>query len=131
MVAAYFNTPIEVAPSGAPTHVVGVWVAVEKAAVSNGCMQVLPGYTMPFNHFQRRDWQICDDQVPSAEVTALPMNPGDALFFSGLAPHGTPPNYSDFSRKAVQLHLVPKDYQRITTTERLAQFGKEGTICEC
>lgn len=129
--AAYFNIPIETTPSGAPTHVVGVWVAVEPATVANGCMQVLPGHGAPLNHFQRRDWQICDDQIPAKCAIALPMAPGDALFFSGLAPHGTPPNHTDRSRKAVQLHLVPKGYRRISTDDRLAVFGNEGKVCEC
>eukprot|EP00038_Savillea_parva_P013630 m.211848 g.211848 ORF g.211848 m.211848 type:complete len:329 (+) comp25705_c0_seq1:38-1024(+) len=129
---AYFNIPIAKTPNGAPTHVVGVWVAIEPATISNGCMQVIPNRLAPFNHFQRRDWQICDDDItPLDAAVALPMNPGDALYFSGLAVHGTPPNKTDQSRKAVQLHLIPSDYPRCTTDERLTVFGNEGKVCEC
>lgn len=128
---AYFNVPVEATPSGAPTHVVGVWVAIEPATVANGCMHVIPGCREPFHHFQVRDWQLCDTDVNTSNDVALPMNPGDVLLFSGLAPHGTPPNKTDRSRKAVQLHLVPKDYPRCSTDERLTVFGNEGRVCEC
>jgi hypothetical protein len=42
--------------------VLGVWVALGRAARANGCMVVNPGGHRggPRAHFQRRDWQLCD-----------------------------------------------------------------------
>jgi len=46
---------------------------------------------------RRRDWQICDEQVDTDGILALPLKPGVVLFFDALLPRGTPPpNRSGF-----------------------------------
>ena len=69
---AYFNCPIRKAPSGAESSVCGVWLALDEATPDNGCMHILtkkPQLGRPILHFQRRDWQICDDQVTMTHST--------------------------------------------------------------
>ena len=48
------------------TTVVGVWIALDEATAENGCLHIIPGSHIegPMIHFKRRDWQICDTDVP-------------------------------------------------------------------
>lgn len=125
---AYFDLPAE-------TTVVGVWIALDAADVENGCMRVMPGWHRrgPFTHFQRRDWQICDDQMNGhdPERVAVPLGPGGCLLFDSYLPHGTPVNRSPRGRKAVQFHYCPAGTERIDSAERLALFGADGKNVAC
>jgi len=40
---------------------------------------------------RRRDWQICDEQVDTDGILAVPLKPCGVLFFDALLPRGTPP----------------------------------------
>ena len=116
------------------TQVVGVWIALDDATVENGCMHLIPGSHRegPRPHVRRRDFQICDIDVPRPEITAAPLPRGGALLFHGLLLHGTPANRTpDARRRAVQLHYAPSDAVRISLEERLAVFGPEGADARC
>lgn len=123
---AYFNVPID-------TRIVGVWIPLEEATPENGCMHmILGGHKKgPRPHFKRRDWQICDTQVEAGDRIAMPMKPGDALFFDGKLPHGTPTNQTDQYRWAVQFHYRPSDTPTVGDEVRLAAFGNEGRDVTC
>ncbi len=123
---AYFNLPPE-------TVVVGAWIALDEALPENGCMHIIPGSHRegPVVHFKRRDWQICDTDVQTSRVVAVPLKPGGCLFFHGLLHHGTPPSRSPRRRRALQFHYKPASVDRIDAEERLAVFGSEGKDVEC
>lgn len=123
---AYFNYPVD-------TPVTGVWIALDTATVANGCMHVQPrGHRPgPIVHFKRRDWQICDTEIMGKPCVAVPLQPGGALFFDSLLPHGTPANGSAQRRKAVQFHYAGKSAQPCGEEQRLAVFGSEGKEVEC
>lgn len=124
---AYFDYP-------QGTQVVGIWLALDEALVENGCMHVIPGSQVegPVVHFQRRDWQICDTEVQTQRCLALPMQPGDCLFFDGLLHHGTPPSRSPLRRRALQFHYRPAAVQPLSDrAERLRLFGEEGKDVSC
>jgi phytanoyl-CoA hydroxylase len=122
---AFFNVPMG-------TQVVGVWIALDEATPENGCMHIIPGgHKEPIIHFKRRDWQICDDQVDTGGILAVPLKPGGALFFDGLLPHGTPATKSPKRRRALQFHYIPDQIGRITQEERMAVFGSEGKDVTC
>lgn len=123
---AYFEYPVD-------TPVVGVWIALDEATIANGCMQVLPGRHKegPILHFQRRDWQICDNTILGTKSVAAPLKPGGLLFFDGMLPHGTPHNSSPKRRRAVQYHYAPADVQKEPKEERLKNFGAEGKNVTC
>lgn len=123
---AYFDYPLD-------TPVVGVWIALDEATVENGCMQLLPGRHKegPILHFNRRDWQICDDQIEGTPSVAAPLAPGGLLFFDGLLPHGTPHNSSPRRRRALQYHYAPGDVEKAAAEERLRHFGSEGKNVTC
>jgi phytanoyl-CoA hydroxylase len=123
---AFFTLP-------ADATIVGVWIALDEALPENGCMHIIPGTHRegPVPHFQRRDWQICDTDVLSNQVVAVPLKPGGLLFFHGLLHHGTPPSRSPLRRRALQLHYKPASVNRINEEERLAVFGSEGKDVTC
>ena len=123
---SYFDVPLE-------HRLVGVWIALDEATIENGCMRLMPGHHRdgPIVHFQRRDWQICDTEIKSRDVVAVPMKPGACLFFDSLLPHGTPTNTTSTHRRAIQFHYVGKSTPRCDEQDRLAIFGSEGKDVTC
>ncbi|HMR33214.1 MAG TPA: phytanoyl-CoA dioxygenase family protein [Geminicoccaceae bacterium] len=123
---AYFDLPLD-------EKVVGVWIALDRATIENGCMQFLAGGHLagPQLHWMRRDWQICDTQMLGKESVACPLPPGGAVFFDSLVPHGTPQNSSPDRRRALQFHYVARDAKRVPTEERLRVFGTDGKDVTC
>lgn len=123
---AYFDFPMG-------TPIVGTWIALDEATIDNGCMQLLPGRHKegPIVHFQRRDWQICDNQVMGQRSVAAPLKPGGVLFFDALLPHGTPHNSSAKRRRALQFHYLPAGVAKTSAEERLKVFGAEGKNVTC
>lgn len=107
--------------------VVGVWIALDEAALDNGCMHVIPGSHADgaTPHYAIRDWQLCDSHVQVERDVAVPLLPGGILLFHGLLKHGTPYNLSTKKRRALQFHyagdsaakLTPKEYKRFFTNE--------------
>ena len=131
---AYFNLPVQRSASGAPTDVVGAWLALDPADEGNGCMYVQPGRQQPELHWQQRDWQLCDAAVfaaGKAATLAVPLRPGSVLLFSSLLPHGTPPNRSERRRRALQWHFAPRCGPRVPDAERQSKFGSAGKGVEC
>lgn len=123
---AYFDVDVD-------TPVVGVWIALDPVGLANGCMRMLPGsqHAGPHAHVRRRDWQICDTDVPAGAAVAVPMEPGDALLFHGLIHHGTPPNRSDLRRRALQFHYRPATAEEREEAYRLSIYGSDGKDAEC
>ena len=123
---AYFNLP-------EGTTVVGVWIALDEATPENGCLHIIPGSHSegPMIHFKRRDWQICDSDVPVGRDTMVPLKPGGCLFWHGLTHHGSPVNQSEQRRRALQFHYKPASAGEVTTQERMAVYGSEGKDVDC
>ncbi len=142
---AYFELPLDV-------RVVGVWIALDAADVENGCMRFLPGghnesgrggewengrasakravmagngWRPVWPHYQRRDWQIADVEMEGlqAQRVAAPLEPGGLVIFDSFIPHGTPSNYTQQRRRAVQFHYVAANVPKITADERVAIWG--------
>ena len=123
---AYFNVALD-------TPIVGVWIPMGEVTPENGCMHMLAGghRAGARTHFKRRDWQICDSDVPGAGRVAVPMGPGDVLLFDGKLPHGTPTNRTPEHRWAVQYHYRPGTSVLTDDEARLAAFGSEGRDVTC
>ncbi len=122
---AYFNMDMR-------ERVIGVWIALDEATVSNGCMHLRPDLGLkPLLHFKRRDWQICDSEIIGKPCVAVPLKPGGILLFDGLLVHGTPHNNSNQRRRAVQFHYHGNHYSQISQEQRMAIFGSEGKDIAC
>ena len=115
------------------TRFLGVWIALDPATLANGCMHVLDrGHLQgPRTHFRRRDMQLCDADMLGQRSVAFPLEAGDAMFFDGLLPHGTPANNTADRRRAVQFHYCPEGAAEMPSTERLRIFGAEGKNATC
>ena len=111
----------------------GCWIALDRATVENGCMQVIPGTHLegPVAHFHHRDCQIPDERVQTNRAIAIPLAPGGVLFFSGLIHHGTPPNYSSDTRHAVQFHYAAANCRQMSMEEHAALFNEGGLYAGC
>jgi phytanoyl-CoA hydroxylase len=82
-------------------------------------------------HFKRRDWQICDTDVPVARDTIVPLQPGGCLFWHGLTHHGSPANQTEKRRRALQLHYKPASSEEISTQDRMDVYGSDGKDVDC
>ncbi|MDF2650515.1 MAG: phytanoyl-CoA dioxygenase family protein [Paenibacillus sp.] len=113
--------------------VCGVWIALDEATLENGCMHVIPGSHRdgPVPHFAIRDWQICDAHVDVEHDKVVPLKPGGALFFAGLLHHGTPPNFSNSRRRALQFHYCPESSSKLTPQQFKEMFTSEMSDAEC
>ncbi len=96
-------------------------------------MHVVPGSHRagPVVHFKQRDFQICDTDVATERVLAVPLEPGGCLLFDGLTHHGTPPNHSSQRRRSIQFHFARPGSRPITEAERAAIWGGEGKDVTC
>ncbi|MBP1966542.1 phytanoyl-CoA dioxygenase family protein [Paenibacillus aceris] len=114
-------------------QVVGVWIALDEAALDNGCMHVIPGSQADgaTPHYAVRDWQLCDAHVDIEKDVAVPLLPGGVLLFHGLLKHGTPYNLSPKKRRALQFHYVGKSAAKLTPKEYKRFFTNEMTGAEC
>ena len=124
---AYFDYP-------GGTTIVGVWMALDEALPENGCMMIIPASHQqgPALHWQRRDWQICDSDVPVGRSLAVPLPPGGCLLFHCLLQHGTPPSRSRKRRWALQFHYAPDSVAQLPdSAQRLSIFGAEGKDASC
>jgi hypothetical protein len=117
---AYFTyTPLE--------EILGIWIALDDATLDNGCMQVIPSLVeqrVSYKHTHVLDCDINEKDLDLSRAEAVEIPAGGVMFFSGLLPHHTPPNHSDQSRRALQLHyrganttlLDKKSYARVFMT---------------
>jgi len=101
---------------------VGVWVALSRATLENGCLWVVPGSQAPgkiFEHIadQRpaanRGYQEIVSEDTSRKVPAL-MEPGDVLFFHSYLMHMSTDNVADERRSAMVYHYGRAGTQALT-----------------
>ncbi|NQX57877.1 phytanoyl-CoA dioxygenase family protein [Paenibacillus qinlingensis] len=113
--------------------VVGVWIALDEAALDNGCMHVIPGSQADgaTPHYAIRDWQLCDAHVQVERDVAVPLLPGGIILFHGLLKHGTPYNLSTKKRRALQFHYVGESAIKLTPKEYKRFFTNEMSGAEC
>ncbi len=84
---------------------VNCMLAIDPADRHNGCLEFLPGsHKWGLQEHERHQEAfgvfLPGRYYPRPESKALPMQPGDALFFTSLVIHGSAPNRSDADRWA-------------------------------
>ena len=95
-----------------PESVVGFWVALEEASMSNGCLQVASGqHKGPLRKlFTRKNGKMkltTIDKTPFEKTdTALEVKKGTLVLLHGRLPHYSNENISDKSRHAYSLHVI-------------------------
>jgi phytanoyl-CoA hydroxylase len=113
--------------------IVGVWIALDEAGVDNGCMHIIPRSHMRGGvpHYAVRDWQMCDENVDVNRAYVAPLQPGGMLFFHGLLHHGTPSNFTNKRRRALQFHYAPASAEWVTPKEYKRMFTNEMSGAQC
>jgi phytanoyl-CoA hydroxylase len=102
-----------------PGTCIAAWMALDACDVENGCLEVVPG---------SQEWPVLctigadtsesftDISVPlpdDTELVAVPMDPGDVLFFNGSLVHGSKPNMSGRFRRALIGHYIEGDARQV------------------
>jgi hypothetical protein len=96
--------------------VIGVWLAVTRATLKNGCLHVLPGSHREPVHAHVPDsrpganfgyFEIVDHDMACA--TPVLMEPGDLLVFDSHLMHRSTDNESDGRRAAMVYHFAQAD----------------------
>jgi ectoine hydroxylase-related dioxygenase (phytanoyl-CoA dioxygenase family) len=108
---------------------VGVWVALSRATLENGCLWVLPGSHRGevFKHIPdrrpaaNRAYMEIVSEDDSARVPAL-MEPGDVLFFHSYLMHMSTDNVATERRAAMVYH-----YARAGTKAETPEIAKSLT----
>jgi len=87
--------------------ILGVWIALDDATTENGCMHTIPGghKAGAFRHHHGSDCEIDKGLLEVERAVPVPIPAGGAMFFYGLLPHQTPPNFSPGRRRALQFHF--------------------------
>ena len=96
-----------------PMELWSCWMPFEAATLVNGCMQVIPKSHKkgPLKHIKTTDdYIVTEDQYDPSETLAVPMNPGDGLFFHSLLLHSTLENKSEKSRRAITMSYMASEY---------------------
>jgi ectoine hydroxylase-related dioxygenase (phytanoyl-CoA dioxygenase family) len=81
------------------------WIAVDECTIENGCLEFVPGaHREMIDHVLEKGAPhvfVPRDQVNSNDVVYVTMEPGDGVFFGGLALHHSEPNLSDKRRLGI------------------------------
>ena len=96
-----------------PQSVVGFWVAIDDATVTNGCLWAIPGgHTIPVkSRFVRNGesttTEVFDDTLyPLEQAVPIEVERGTLVLLHGALPHWSDVNKSDQPRQAYTLHVV-------------------------
>jgi len=98
-----------------PPSVTGFWIALEDATLENGCLLAVPGgHRGPLRKwFGRGEGDVLETRMLVEDGGGAGGNPvplevpaGTLVVLHGLLPHGSGPNRSDRSRRAVTLHTI-------------------------
>ena len=115
--------------------VCGVWIALDRATIANGCMHVIPNghRSGPRRHeWTRVDCEITTEEVNPSDAVAIELPPGGLMVFDGLLPHETPVNNSGLRRRALQFHYRSAATQVAPKEEYRSKFvGSDGLFIGC
>lgn len=92
-----------------PMALSSCWIALDEATLENGCMTATPGShkegALP--HVRVTDDFIVEEKhYDTSRVLPIPMPAGAGLLFHSLLLHGTAPNTSTKSRRAIALSYM-------------------------
>ncbi len=101
-----------------PPDLVSAWIALDDAAIDNGCMWMVPGshawgtYKNGTIEMDEATFAPTPERAllpPGAEVAPVPCEvaKGHVMFHHCLTWHGSPCNYSERGRPAIAVHYMP------------------------
>jgi len=115
-------------------QVVGIWIALDNAIISNGCMHVLEsGHLLgPLRHHHTYDCEIVTGRIDPASSIPIELKAGGILIFHSNLPHQTPANISSDRRRALQYHYRSASNAIISKEAYFNVFKEaDGTPASC
>lgn len=115
-------------------QVVGVWIALDDATVSNGCMHLLvAGHKSgPMRHHHTFDCEIVSGRIDKSLAIPIELKAGGVLIFHSNLPHQTPANTSPDRRRALQYHFRSSGNTVISNEEYSKVFKEsDGSPASC
>lgn len=103
------------------SHVVSMWMPLQKVTEHNSCMQVSPGFNRGDIHDAWDDEKtgfigLSPEMQETLTPVSIEMEPGDLLCFTQATPHRALPNQSDAVRWSMDV--------RFEATEHATEHGK-------
>ncbi len=81
-----------------------VWLALDDVDESNGALWVIPFSEWPdrvvMPHEETKEGSLSARFPKAAKAISLPMEAGSLVFFSGVLPHRSGPNLTEYNRRA-------------------------------
>lgn len=82
---------------GGATHKLSCWIALDRAKVANGCLQIIPKSHTQNYHHTKSDPDKFENRVPEELLVGMnrmnvELEPGDVLFFHDRLLHASHPN---------------------------------------
>jgi phytanoyl-CoA hydroxylase len=114
--------------------ILGVWIALDDATAENGCMHTIPGghQAGAFRHHHGDDCEIDKGLLEIERAVPVPVPAGGAMFFYGLLPHQTPPNFSPERRRALQFHFRGAQTRKLDDASYDTVFvNRQGEAASC
>ncbi len=97
-----------------PMALSSCWMPFEPATPENGCITAIPGShkrgAVPHERVPD-DYIINEQHYDTGDVIAVPMAAGDGLFFHSLLLHGTAPNLTVQSRRAITMSYMAAEFK--------------------
>jgi len=115
-------------------QVIGIWIALDDATVSNGCMHLLEGGHRlgPLRHYHTFDCEIVPDRIDPGAAIPIELKAGGMLVFHSNLPHQTPANSSPDRRRALQYHFRSSSNAIISKEAYFDVFKEsDGTPASC
>lgn len=89
-----------------------IWCPLTNVDEKNGALQVVSGSHRMNNYVRGRffdsPFENIRDTVVKAKLTSIPMKAGEAIFFHSRLIHSSSPNFSNDTRVAASVVVVPK-----------------------
>ena len=111
------------------TNKLSLWVAIDDATVSNGCLKVVPeshGHVFP--HEQHTEAIAFDSRVNGASISdeqmSVPLEAGSVLFFHDLLLHASNPNTNGKDRYC----MIPT-YRSVEDNDPVRIFHGSQALC--
>jgi ectoine hydroxylase-related dioxygenase (phytanoyl-CoA dioxygenase family) len=106
------------------------WIAIDRCTIQNGCLQFVKGSHLEGieKHVSTEEIKhphIPAERVPAERVVHMEMEPGDAVFFGGMAWHFSEPNRSEDRRLGiVAVYNSEREYKE---TDQIAAWVNSRT----
>ena len=95
-----------------------VWIALDAASEANGCLHFLRGSHLRVDEFKHLRPDTPTDLSDHPDTVAIPMAPGDIVFFRPTTVHWSGPNHECIGRRGFNVFYVGDPLAHLTDAEK-------------